>query len=212
MSEVLPIDDQPIAASFFDEGRWLTDFITPNALEVQDLYKDITAHIPTMAERLVACHQWVATQIGYRKLIRGSMTIEGHSSFQKDLWMSPSMTRRVRVANCANKAFLLTSLVRCELPPSMVRCVLGNLYNGKAGGHAWVQINYGVKEYIIESTMADVQTLIPAQVATRYEAIHLFNDVEVSMIEGRTVVEPYTACYAPWLVDYLDWSYIEGSK
>ena len=43
------IDNQPILATFFDEGRWLTDFVTPDALEVQALHKNLTENVTDMA-------------------------------------------------------------------------------------------------------------------------------------------------------------------
>ena len=99
----------------------------------------------------------------------------------------PSVTARIKVGNCANKSFLLTSLLRQELPPAQVYCVLGNLYNGKAGGHAWVQTRVHGTEYLVESTRADASVFVPASCAERYEAVHLFNDQEAYAIEGRTV-------------------------
>jgi hypothetical protein len=89
---------------------------------------------------------------------------------------------------------------------------LGNLYNGKAGGHAWVQIRFGNRDYIMESTRPDVQPMVQVEVATRYEPVHVFNDVERYVVEGKTAIEPFSKCYSAWLVDYLDWSYIEGKK
>ena len=121
------------------------------------------------------------------------------------------MTIRTKVGNCANKAFLLTSLLRRELLPDQVFCVLGNLNNnGEIGGHAWCQITLDGVDYIMESTRSDIPAMIRRETATRYEAVHLFNDEQTFLIEGTTVMEPFTAAYSPWLKDYLDWAYIEG--
>jgi len=207
-----PIDDQPIAATFFGEDKWLTDFVTPDAIDVQELHSQLTKNINTLEERIAALHQWVASQVKYRKFVRGKLTIEGHSSFQDDLWNTPSITSRVKVGNCANKSFLLTSLIRQELSPNEVKCVLGNLYNGKAGGHAWVQVRLHGADYIVEPTHPDVPIFVPVTAAQRYEAVHLFNDQEIYAIEGKTVMEPFTACFSTWLSDYLDWAYIERRK
>ncbi len=205
------IDDQPIAATFFGEGRWLTDFITPEAVDVQELHADLTENINTIEERIAALHGWVAS-LKYQKFVRGTLKIEGKVSYQNDLWNAPSITSRIKVGNCANKSFLLASLIRRELPASDVHCVLGNLYNGTVGGHAWVQVQLHGVDYIVESTREDAPVLVPAAVAQRYEEIHLFNDKDVYVIEGRTVMEPYTACFSTWLSDYLDHAYIEGRK
>jgi len=212
MPETIPIDNQPISATFFGEGRWLTDFVTPHAIDVKELYKGLTEDIDTIEEKVAAVHGWVSSKIKYKRFIQGKLSIEGKTSTQEDLWSLPSITARVGVGNCANKAFLLASLLRNELSPNQVHCVLGNLYNGKPGGHAWVQVNLGGQEYIVESTQPDVQSLIPAYSVDRYEAVHLFNDEGAYAIEGRTVMEPFTACFSTWLRDYLDWGYIEGRK
>ena len=184
----------------------------PDALDIRKLYEDITDGIASVDDRLVALRDWVACNVRYTRFVKGKLWIEGKTSVQTDLWNEPSITARVRVGNCANMSFLLTSLVRNELPPSQVHCVLGNLYNGKPGGHAWVQVKLGGRDYIMESTRPDVPPLVLADAADRYEAVHLFNDQEVYAIEGKTVLEPFAACYSTWLKDYLDWAYIEGEK
>ena len=213
MAELIAIDDQPISATFFGEGKFLTEFITPGNLEVQELHKDIINGIDKLDDRLVALRDWVASNVRYTKFVRGKMWVDGKSSTQNDLWTQPSITSRILVGNCATKSFLLASLVRNELPENSAYCVLGNLYNGKPGGHAWVLVKLNGQEYIMESTRADTPPLVLAGPATdRYEAVHLFNDKVTYAIEGRTVLEPFTACFSTWLKDYLDFAYIEGRK
>lgn len=207
---IIRVDDQPISATFFGEGRWLTDFITPDTLEIEKLYKDITKGISNRVDRLVALRDWVANEVRYVPFVKGKLWIEGKSSVQSDLWNSPAVTALVKVGNCANMSFLLTSLVRNELPPQEISCVLGNLHNGKPGGHAWVQCQLNSTTFIMEPTRADSPALVKALVADRYEAVHLFNDQEVETIEGRTVMTPFARCYSEWLTDYLDWAYIQG--
>ena len=211
MPEGIQIDDQPIASTFFGEGKWLTDFITPNALEVQELHKRLTSDLEEQEDRLLACWEWVGS-LKYKKFVTGKLWIEGKVSVQQDLWNTPRLTSRVEVGNCINKSFLLTSLLRLELGPESVHCAIGNLYNGTAGGHAWVQVNLGGQDYIMEATTTKVRPLVLARTAERYEAVHLFNDKEVYTIQGKSVCEPYTACYSPRLSDYLDWIYINGGK
>jgi len=212
MDEIITMDDQPIAATFFNEGKWLTEFITPDALEVKKLYREITEGIEGAENKARVCHQWVANNIKYRQFITGKLWVEGKASVQRDLWNSPSITRRVGVGNCANKAFLLTSLLRNEMGPNQVHCVLGNLYNGKPGGHAWVQVLLNDRTYISDATNAGTQPLVIAALADRYEPVHFFNDKTAYAVEGKTVLEPFTACYSTWLKDYLDFAYIEGRK
>lgn len=208
---VISIDDQPISATFFKEGKWLSEFITPEAMEVQDLYQKVTRDIPTREGRITALQQYVGN-IKYKPNISAQMIVDGKASRNADAWLSPSITKRVNVGNCANKSFLLTSLLRNELSPGEVHCVLGNLYNGKAGGHAWVQVKLQDRPFIVESTRADVPPMVLADTTDRYEAVHFFNDKSAYAIEGRTVMEPFTRCYSTWLKDYLDRAYIEGNK
>lgn len=212
MAEAIPIDDQPIAATFFGEGKWLTDFITPDAIDIAVLHEELTQGLTNIEDKVAAMHNWVATQVRYKKLIQGKLWIEGKSSVQNDLWNTPSITARIKVGNCANKAFLMTSLLRQDMSLSQVHCVLGNLYNGQAGGHAWVQVTLEGVDYIVETTKANAPALVLASSAERYEAVHLFNDEVAYAIEGRTVMEPFTACFSTWLSDYLNWAYIKGRK
>jgi len=208
MSAVLTIDNQPIAATFFGEVKNLTDFITPDALEVTDLYKHLTTGLGATRDRVLACWRWVTGEVRYVKFVRGKMWIGGKSSVQKDLWQEPSIIVRTRVGNCANKSFLLASLLRNELPEGEVFCALGNLYNGTPGGHAWVQLNIDDEWYTMESTMPTAPPLIPIAQTKRYEVVHFFNDQGVQAVESRTQMIPFTACYSTWLHDYLSWAYI----
>lgn len=212
MEGIINIDDQPISATFFGEGKWLSEFITPDALEVQKLYKGITENIGSTEEKVKACQRWVASEITYEEFITAKIQIGNKGFVQRDLWMNPSLTRRVGVGNCANKAFLLTSLLRNLLPVKDVYAVLGNLYDGETGGHAWVQAKLNERQFILETTRPDVPSLVLASAATRYEPVHYFNDREAFAIEGRTVMEPFKSFYSTWLKDYLDMAYIEGRK
>lgn len=115
------------------------------------------------------------------------------------------------VHNCANKSFLLTSLLRNFLPPEEVFCVLGNLYNGKPGGHAWVEVRKNGQDYVLESTQPDTP-IVQASELDRYEEVHYFNDQSIFAVPGKTVLTPFTACYSTWLKDYLNWGYIEEKR
>jgi len=211
-SSVVPIDDQPIDATWFGEARWLTGFITPDALEVQDLFKHITEGIEDARDRITACWKWVASNIRYVKFVNGKTWIAGKVSVQKDLWLDPTTTIHVGKGNCAVKSFLLASLLRNELEPEQVYCVLGNLHNGRPGGHAWIKLNLDDGEFYMESTMPTAPAMVPTIAAKRYEAVHYFNDENVFAVEGRTQLVPFTACYSDWLSSYLHWAYIEGDR
>jgi len=209
MEQTVSIDNQPIAAGFFGEGKWLSDFVTPDQPDILMLWEKIIAGAKTQEDRITAAWDWVANQVKYVPFIKAEIRVEGVHSYQDDFWQTPSMVSKTLVANCANKAFLLTSLLRNELPPSDVYVVLGNLHNGHVQGHAWVQANIGSGEYIVESTRNDVP-LLEVSKAPRYEPVHYFNDQTVLAVPGRTVMTPFEACYSEWLKDYLQWSYIRG--
>ena len=76
---VLPIDNQPIAATFFGEGRWLTDFITPRELEVQRLLKDLTKNEHDLRNKIINCRDWVAQELRYVVAVRAKITIENNN-------------------------------------------------------------------------------------------------------------------------------------
>jgi hypothetical protein len=209
---IISIDDQPIAASFFGEGRWLTDFITPDASDIQELFNELTEGIADPTDRIIACWKWVASKVRYVPFVRGKININGKVSVQDDFWASPSMTLHMRLGNCATKSFLLTSLLRNELSADQVYCTLGNLYNGHPGGHAWVSLKDTVDEQIMETTVPTAPPMVPATKAQRYETVHYFNDKNVLAVEGKAQLVPMAACYSDWLSTYLNWAYIEGQK
>lgn len=212
MNDEVKVDDQPIAASFFNEGSWLTDFITPEAPDVQEVFKQLTRGLQSSVEKLTACHKWVANKVRYVPFVRGKLVINGQSSVQDDLWTSPSLTMHTGVGNCATKSFLLASLLRNELGSAEVFCTLGNLHNGKPGGHAWVSVKMPYGEQVMETTVPGGPALVPAAVASRYEPVHYFNDKVVYAVPGKTQLIPMAACYSSWLENYLNWAYIEAQK
>jgi len=206
-SGAIVINDQPIAAGFYGEGKWLSDYVTPGQPDIMTLYEQVTRGLSSIEDKLVACWDWVANEVKYKNFISAHINIEGKNSYQEDYWQTPSMCAKTHVGNCANKAFLLTSLVRNVLSPSEVYCVLGNLSNGHVSGHAWVEATLNGRDYILESTRDDVP-LIEAVEGDRYEPVHYFNDVTVLAMPGRTVLTPFEACYSEWLRDYLNYAYI----
>lgn len=208
--QLVPIDDQPMAAGLFGEGHWLTEFITPGNLEVKALFDEITDGIQSPWERIIACWQWVTEKVQYIRFVKAHLWVNGQHSVQGDYWAQPSLTVRVLKGNCATQSFLLSSLLRNILPPEEIFCVLGNLYNGRPGGHSWTEIEWAGKEYILEATTQ--APLVEKHLADRYETVHAFNDQMVLAVPGRTVLVPFSACYSTWLKDYLNWSYIEGGR
>lgn len=205
------IDDQPVTSGFFGEGSWLSDYINPDEPDILMLWKEVTENAKSQEDRVKAAWGWVARNIRYKDFIKASINVEGNTSTQHDYWQKPGMCLKTGVGNCANKSFLLTSLLRNEFTPEQVHCVLGNLHNGKAEGHAWVEANLNGISYILESTREDVPP-VDANEAVRYEPVHYFNDKVVYAIPGRTLMVPFSACYSTWLRDYLNWAYINGGQ
>ena len=207
MEHTIPIDDQPISATFFNESHWLSDFVTPSQPDILVLWNNITRGIGSIEDKVVACWDWVANEVKYVPFVRATINIEGLSYNQDDFWQTPAMVSKTHIGNCANKAFLLTSLLRNGLSADQVHCVVGNLYNGHASGHAWVEVSMNGGAYIVEATRNDVP-LVEVGKAQRYEAVHYFNDQNILAVPGRTVLVPFSACYSNWLRDYLAWGYI----
>lgn len=202
------IDDQPVAASFFGEGNWLTEFITPDNPDIQVLYEEVTKGRFTDEDKIMACWDWVAREVKYKPFIGARIQVEGKVARTADYWQTPAMCARTGVGNCANKAFLLTSLVRNILPADQVHCTFGNLHNGHIEGHAWVEVTLDGTDYIVESTRDDVP-MVEASKKDRYEPVHYFNDKNVYAMDGRTLMTPFSACFSSWLKDYLSWDYID---
>ena len=213
MPEIIPIDNQPISATFFGEGKWLTSFVTPDALEVRKLHEQLTRNIDEIEDRVLACWGWVANQVKYVKFVQARIQINGHVAVQDDYWQAPSQLIKTKVGNCANKAFLLGSLLRRDLPSERVNVVLGNLSQGdNIGGHAWVEVSLNSHSHIMEATRGDMKPMVSTEVADIYESVIYFNDKSVLAVEDRTLLQPFCAVYADWLHDYLDWAFIEGRE
>lgn len=208
-SNVVSIDDQPISATFFGEGNWLSDFITPDEPNILMLWAELTDRVNSLEDKIEAAWSWVANEVKYKNFISATINVEGKTSTQDDYWQTPSQCALTKVGNCANKAFLLTSLLRNALGPDQVHTVLGNLLNSHWAGHAWVEANIHGQPFIVEATRNDVP-MIPADIAERYQPVHYFNDKVIYAVPGRTVMTPFQACFSSWLKDYLDWTYIHG--
>jgi hypothetical protein len=212
MSDATPINDQPIASTFFGQGKWLTEFITPNNGDIQLLSKQLTANLEDKSKMARASWAWVAHNVRYVPFVKARLEVEGKTSIQNDYWADPSLTMHTGIGNCANKAFLLTSLLRNFIDEGNVKCVLGNLcQNGKCGGHAWVQVYADDGQpYIMESTREDVPAFIPAEGLSIYDPVIYFNDKFVEAIPQKTLLIPFSAVYADWLSDYLNKTVIRG--
>ena len=77
-----------------------------------------------------------------------------------------------RAGDCDDKAILLTSLLRYQLPPEAVCCAFGlHRLNGDTEGHMWVITEHDGGDRIVEATA-------PAAAALKgnYQLMAFFND------------------------------------
>ena len=201
-------DNQAID-SRFSESTWLTDFITPGNPEVRLKYERLTNGLYTQYDRIIACWQYVAN-IPYRETISGKITLNGRSFKENDIWLYPAETIKLApAANCANKSFLLASLLLNELPSSSVHCVLGHVNIDGIGAHAWVEIYHEGKWYILETTLPDLdRAFIPVNMATAYESALDIIDNQVyaysQEVSAKKIInEHFGYCPIPFLKSYL---------
>lgn len=209
MKTNLVLADSQAIDSRFGEAIWLTSFITPDNPEVMLKYQQITEGLMSSTERIFALWQYVAS-IPYRETIKAKITINGRTKRQSDCWLYPAeVIALAPVANCANKSFLLTSLLMNELPPSDVRCVLGHISLDGIGAHAWVEVNIEGTYQILESTVTDPQkAMVPVHLATIYDPVIYFTDESVyNVIERENseaiLNERFGFCAIPYLSEYI---------
>jgi len=202
-------DPQPIIARPFGDAIWLTDFITPRNPDVMLKYQELTKGLTSPEDRITALWQYVAN-LPYKETITTRLSVNGKTIGQSDVWLYPSETIKVRVSNCANRSFLLTSLLKNELlTPRDVYCMLGNLRVNNIGAHAWSQVNLFGRKYFLETTQPNLErAIIPVSVATAYEEVVAFDENRVYTVGSGADVEGvlnsrFGLCAIGFLRDYL---------
>jgi len=200
-----PADNQPIRASILNERRLLTSWVTPDSLEIQIKYNELTNGLESIQDKVKACLTYVAA-IPYTQFVKVTANVAGKTFVEPDVWLEPAGAIHAPKLNCANKTYLLVSLLRRELPPDDIWACLGNLNSDSQEGHAFGYIRLN-KDYILETTNPAVNNkLIPIDtVGNIYEDVVYFNDSGVRAVPQRQVREPFSACYncLPFLKDYL---------
>jgi len=200
------IQDQPIMARF-GETVYLTSFITPKNPDVLLKFNKLAAG--SRAETIWNLWQYVAN-LPYSRMVEAILQTPSMRIKQPDMWFYPAETMQVEVSNCANRAFLLTSLLK-NMGEEGVYCVLGQLEESPGmpiGSHAWVQIPVGGVPYYIETTARDLPgPLVP--VGMPYNPFIWFdessvyvsdNEADQSVIFNGKFVQPGAI---DWLGDYL---------
>mgnify|MGYP001573059683 CR=1 FL=1 len=198
-------DNQPIDTRFGD-ATWITDFITPNNPDVILKYQELTEGLTNPDDIIIAIWQYVAMK-PYVTLVASKLLVGGKVLVQEDTWFFPAEAMKVGALNCANKAFLLTSLLKnYMLKPGDVYCVVGDLTLGDVGSHAWVEVRRGGRLYIMETTQPNIRyALIPKELAKAYEAKLYFDEKTVYTVDNRVnIVEVLQADFALDPIQYLE--------
>lgn len=206
----IPCPNQPIggehsSATLFGESKWLGEWVTPHDLTIQETYERVTAGLSSLEDKIIASLKYVCG-FPYKRFISVETRVDNRSFVQKDAWLSPAQATQSPKLNCANRAFLLASLLRQEMPPEDVWVAMGNLNVDGQDGHAWDMIKLYGEQYMLEPTSSKVEaSLIPIDLASTYEDVLYFNDFEVRAIPERKVREPFSSCYycLPFLSDYV---------
>ena len=202
-SQAIPCDDQPISAGIMHENRFLSSWITPDSLEVQETYKELTEGISDPRERIYAVWRYV-TDIPYTPYINSRVQIDGKVIKQDDVWLDPAQALSFGCSlNCFNKSVLLASLLRQDLSPDQVYVSLNNVTYDGIGGHAVVYLPNG--DYILESTNPKITSpFMRASDVDMYEAVIFFNDNQVSAVPSAKLKEPLGLCCVEWLSSYCN--------
>lgn len=210
--------DQPVgghgkgaSATICGESRFLTSWVDPSSLEVQNKYDELTSGLRSLEDKIMACLDYVA-DFPYVLFVKAQMNIGGKVFVQNDTWLDPAEIIYAPAINCANRAFLLASLLRQEMPIRDVHVVFGNINLDGQDGHAWNRIAFKGTEYMLEPTAprGHIRFFPLNHVSGEtYEDIIYFNDSEVRAIPNRALREPLSACWncIQWLSDYISQNY-----
>jgi hypothetical protein len=208
MDSLKVVDNQPISARHGD-SFWLTDFITPNNPSVKVKYKELVNNRASVNDRLTALWHYVARQ-PYRETIPSTLSVGGESIPQHDTWFFPAEAMSIPESNCANRTFLLASLIKNELPElGQVYGTMGYIILDGIGAHAWVTIDIPGGPYIIETTQPNLErAFIPLRDAAAYRPMLYFDESQVLSITPEQnpqeiLNRPFGLCAVPFLEDYL---------
>lgn len=179
-----------IETRFAGERHDIRDFVTPNSIEVLDLFDQLKQEDPY--NTVTAMWQWIDDNIAYPLTRFFGQPIDYHELIafrtlhyisQYDLWNFPyEIIARARLAkkygkktmgDCEDRAVTFCSVLRNQLSANSIYVALGN-YQLPSGptGHAWIQITSSVS--IIDPTAA-FGTIADESL---YDLYALFNDQE----------------------------------
>jgi len=200
----IPCDDQPVnQATLMTENRYLTSWIMPDSLEIQEKYKKLTGSITNQRERITALWKFVR-DIPYTQFVKSRIQVDGRTFIQNDTWLDPAQALAAGCLNCFNKSVLLTSLLRQELSPDQAFVCLNNVNVDGVDGHAVTYIKLE-DDYILETTNPGIKNpFLPAATADIYGAVVFFNDNRVSYVPGAQLRQPLGLCCVAWLEEYIN--------
>lgn len=207
MTTLIVVDNQPIDARFGD-SVWLTSFITPDNPDVRLKYLEITDGILLTNDKIEALWRYVA-EFKYTQVISSTLITPSRRLHQEDTWFFPAEAMLINNLNCANRSFLLASLLKNELPVrGQVYCVMGVLSNNGAGNHAWVQAQIDGRLHILEATITDkARAILPVSCLDIYKGEVYFDEETVYAVGGVDVASVINARFElkdiPFLENYL---------
>lgn len=177
---------------FAGESHSIREWITPFAIEVQDLFIELRQ--PRAYDTAIACWQWINDSIAYPFTRFFGQPLDHHELIafrtlhyinSEDFWQFPYETiARACLAkkyggktfgDCEDTSLVFTSVLRNQLPATEIYCVVGNYLYLQPTGHAWVKIKVNGSWWIIDTTS------LAGSIAdeTIYDEYVLFNDEEV---------------------------------
>jgi hypothetical protein len=205
----LKADNQPVDTRAGHDAVWITDFITPNNPDVILKYRALTQGQTDPNDIAYSLWHYISHQ-PYVPLVSSKLSAAGRTFHQKDTWFYPAESIQLGIGNCANKSFVLASLLKNYWKaPGQVYCVVGNIKLDGIGSHAWVELNSGRGSYILETTQPNIShAIIPKNVVDAYEGMVYFDDESVYTTGDRVSVKNvlsshFGVCAVPFLKTYL---------
>lgn len=205
---MLKADNQPIDTRFGD-AAWITDFITPRNPDVILKYQELSQGLTDPSDIAISLWHYISHQ-PYVPLVAARLQAGGKTFRQKDTWFYPAESLQLGIGNCANKTFVLASMLKNQFrSPGEVYAVVGNIKLDGIGSHAWVEINRGGRSYIMETTQPNINSaLIPTDLADAYVPKVYFDEKNVyttgENVDVKQVFEAhFGVCALPFLKDYL---------
>lgn len=200
----IPADDQPInGATILHENRYLSSWVTPKSLELQEKYRELTKGLFDQRDKIIAVWTFVR-DIPYTPFVKTKVTVDGRSFVQNDAWLDPGWSLQAGKLNCMNKSTLLASLLRQELSTEEVSVCLNNVNVDGVDGHAVVYLRLG-DDYVLETTNLGIKSpFLRTRDADIYDAVLFFNDEKTRYVPGKKLREPLSLCCLRWLEGYIN--------